>query len=455
MNDKNDGILKSGTPYIASLFATVIILGMLSLGGSFLINGRFLKNILPLGGRRGIDLIPVMVASRSMMAGYSIYENNSKHGRRFTDFLAEKNKVRYVYPPLAAYIFAPLAFLPDRLSYWVWSIIQTAIVLGLVVACCLKLNFSPLETVALVGLLIFSYPVTFLMERGNFDALVMLFYLSSFFFWLEKRNEYLVASCLSVAILLKLFPAAFLFFFIFKKEWGIVVKTVVISMFLSVIAGLRFIPEYGANLAGLLASLPRHLFVANHSTVCFLLRLQATMGCFSDTATEISIYGSHLINAAVFAFIAFHSWKWRNKTGDLPRMVEICAYMLFMSVASAISYDYKLVFMCFIVPVLVKGVARMNGEKRHLWLTIAIYICLAHCLIPTWGLIGNHSGLLAIALASKFPFMVALIFAIVRLNAILIAEEKKNIAVGRAQLETCDAAQTSSLDSKPFSFDVM
>ena len=411
--------------YVFSFAALALLFISLSGLASFLVNGQKRWEIIPPASIRKADYVPLLIAGRSLMAGHSIYENNRGCGEEFNDPLAGENEVRYVYPPLAAYIFAPLAFFSEKTSYLIWSAAQIAIILGILALTSKKLGFTHLETSILGTVVFLSYPIWFSLERGNFDALVMLFYLSAFFLWLDKRSEYLVAFLLAVAILLKLFPLALLLFFLLKKEWNIIAYTIIAAILLSLLVGLRFIPEYGAVFAKLLVGLSKHLFVANHSTICFILRTQAICGLFSDAAVRISIYLSHLINLSLFGFIAYHSWRW-GKRSKLNLMIEICAYLLFMSVASAVSYDYKLVFMCFMVPVLIKGIVMMNKIKRRSFLTLVIYVCMAYCLTATWCLIGNHSGLPAAILASKFPFMVVLIVSIVRMDSILLYDRAES-----------------------------
>jgi hypothetical protein len=80
--------------------------------------------------------------------------------------------------------------------------------------------------VILVGL---SYPVLFLLDRGNHEMLVFAFIAGFFYFTYVREYPWLAALCLAAAIAFKLYPATLLLLLLAERRFKPLVLTVIIA----------------------------------------------------------------------------------------------------------------------------------------------------------------------------------------------------------------------------------
>jgi hypothetical protein len=90
--------------------------------------------------------------------------------------------------------------------------------------------------VILVGL---SYPVLFVLDRGNMEMLVFAFIAGFFYFTYVREHSWMAALCLAAAIACKLYPATLLLLLLAERRFKPLVLTVIIAGGLTAIsAGL-------------------------------------------------------------------------------------------------------------------------------------------------------------------------------------------------------------------------
>jgi hypothetical protein len=78
----------------------------------------------------------------------------------------------------------------------------------------------------LVGL---SYPVLFVLDRGNMEMLVFAFVAGFFYFTYVRERPWMAALCLAAAIAFKLYPATFLLLLLAERRFKPLVLTVIIA----------------------------------------------------------------------------------------------------------------------------------------------------------------------------------------------------------------------------------
>jgi Glycosyltransferase family 87 len=116
---------------------------------------------------------------------------------------------RYVYPPLALRVFSWCAALPPQLATAVWIIVLGGIASLAALHCWGErgeLGLWRARLPAFVASFLWSTPVLFAMERGNYDLLVLGLVLAAGAF-LSRRYDILAGVCLAVAAWLKVYPA--------------------------------------------------------------------------------------------------------------------------------------------------------------------------------------------------------------------------------------------------------
>jgi uncharacterized membrane protein len=80
--------------------------------------------------------------------------------------------------------------------------------------------------VILIGL---SYPVLFVLDRGNMEMLVFAFIAGFFYFTYVRECRWMAALCLAAAIAFKLYPATLLLLLLAERRFKLLVLTVVIA----------------------------------------------------------------------------------------------------------------------------------------------------------------------------------------------------------------------------------
>jgi hypothetical protein len=121
--------------------------------------------------------------------------------------------LRYVTPPTAAILFAPLTFLSLRSATLLFLVVNLVVVcLGLVI---IKRN-SGCSWLLVPGALL-SYPVLFLLERGNVDGLVFLLVAFTLVGW--GRRDTWIGVTLMMASLLKVYPLLLFIPAAIERRW--------------------------------------------------------------------------------------------------------------------------------------------------------------------------------------------------------------------------------------------
>jgi len=136
------------------------------------------------------------------------------------------------YPPLTALLMLPIARLEPLTAKLYWNILNL-----------LLLALSILVIKKLVTLNVFSVGIIFFLSAyalaNNFlfgqAYMLVLFCLVMFIYFMIKGRSLPAAVFLSLSIVLKFYTVFFIFLFIFKKEYRLLVYTIVIT-------GLLFIP---------------------------------------------------------------------------------------------------------------------------------------------------------------------------------------------------------------------
>lgn len=181
---------------------------------------KFVREILQ------IDFSIYYTAAQSLNAGLSPYINHINNKPPIWDGVDVFQHSIFLYPPLAANLFQPLALLPYRFAKLIWT--------GgsfLLVILCLAIVSKSLSTPRFSQLLIIGtavalfFPLQIELERGQIDA-VILFLLTSSLFLLSKRDfkkQFLSGIFFSISTLLKLHCVYLLPFLFLRKQWNVIV----------------------------------------------------------------------------------------------------------------------------------------------------------------------------------------------------------------------------------------
>ncbi len=186
-----------------------------------------------------IDFRAFYLAGKSVLYHLDPYLN---HVSLFPEFYGPVNSNNaptsgLVYPPFAALIFTPLACF----SYPIAKIVFSIFIIFMLFLLCfhfVKQSKFIIQGEAIL-FIICSFPVITTFERGQIDILIVC--LTVFSFYLYNRHKLIFPSSLllATAICIKIFPIFTLIYYLYKKEFKLIIYTFV-GTFLLFIAPLIY-----------------------------------------------------------------------------------------------------------------------------------------------------------------------------------------------------------------------
>jgi len=256
------------------------------------------------------------------------------------------------YFPLAYILYFPFAFINNVfVSYGIFLSTFLSFLIYSNIKFLKSDNISFLENFSNIFIMTFlCYPVLFLLDKGNLDAILLIFF--TVFVFLFKNEKYLSSSILlSVINAIKPFPILFLFLFLFKKRYKEFFFSIIITMFL-VIGGFMVLKGNFFNQVVVfiqnLAFFKRDYIYANNNNFGMIQNSSLFMAmkllfCRLSTPSLIStvlldkIYStiSILGNIIILFFVAKEQIFWR----------KIALLTFSMLLFSYVVLDYKLVFL--------------------------------------------------------------------------------------------------------------
>jgi len=187
----------------------------------------------------------------------------------------------YRYPPLLAVLIMPLLALPPRVAGFVWTIANTIAVMGAVavLAEILPGGRKRLPWMWLIAVLF--VPVLSTLYSGQVNALVLLSIALAL--WASQRNRPTEAGlALSLGIMLKLMPLTLVVYFLWRRQWRVVIGAIaglaILALLCIPFVGWDAMWSYGQHMA--LKADPHQFEVKPQN--------QALVGFFSRILTSYS-----------------------------------------------------------------------------------------------------------------------------------------------------------------------
>lgn len=182
----------------------------------------------------GGDFVATYAAANRVLRGEPIYDTTA-----YDEASTDPYGRLYSYPPLHVYAFVPLALLPYKISYLVWNGLTVVLIMG---SCLLAARLTEAPALVFVSLLLIYTQSSFLqfqLERGQTDApslFLMVAMISAYAG--KRRNIYLAALWLALAALIKALPAAFVLFFLLRREFRLLLAFAAIGIALALLTGI-------------------------------------------------------------------------------------------------------------------------------------------------------------------------------------------------------------------------
>jgi hypothetical protein len=172
-----------------------------------------------------MDFSAFYTAGEALNRGLSPYDNNIYQSPPVWDGVNIFVHSRFLYPPPAAELFRPLAFLPYFQAKALWTIVSLACIgAALIGTARIFRPKSPAEAL-LVGILVTSYfPLLTELERGQIDSFTLVLLVAAFILLGQssRPKEMLAGILIAFAALLKLHVAYIApFLWIRGHRWGV------------------------------------------------------------------------------------------------------------------------------------------------------------------------------------------------------------------------------------------
>jgi hypothetical protein len=200
---------KFETLTVSILLAILVTLGALRLASFVVVFGEESLQM---------DFSAFYTAGEAANAGLSPYEN---HYPDIWDGICRFQHSRFLYPPLVATLFRPIAAVPYHIAKYLWMLLSLACVAASIVLAFKAIGgeLGLVSRLALAFFVLFFHPLLVLLERGQVDAITLLLVTASFFLICCRRRDFAAGILLAVAVLLKLHTIYVVPFLLLRRKW--------------------------------------------------------------------------------------------------------------------------------------------------------------------------------------------------------------------------------------------
>jgi len=145
----------------------------------------------------------------------------------------------YAYTPVVLRLFSWTSLISSQTALNIYRVMMTVFVLlsaWMSWKARLDLNINKIPLLFIIVLMLFSYPIVFAMERGNFDLVVIPFLLLSIWLFQKDRKSLDILSgiVLSVIPWLKVYPGLLVLGLIALKKWRVFTTFILSSLFIGI-----------------------------------------------------------------------------------------------------------------------------------------------------------------------------------------------------------------------------
>ena len=187
-----------------------------------------------------MDFTAYYFAGKSLNNGLSPYENHVLSRWDLWDGVNMFKHSRFLYPPLIANLFQPLASLPYIKAKYIWNFFNLfCYLLCFVLLIKIFLFSKDFIKILIAGILTFNFfPFITLLERGQIDCITFLLLLTGLMLLVKSKKYHFTSGFLmGITSLFKLYSLLLLPFFLIRKKF-IVVYGYISGMLLIIILTL-------------------------------------------------------------------------------------------------------------------------------------------------------------------------------------------------------------------------
>jgi alpha-1,2-mannosyltransferase len=255
----------------------------------------------------------------------------------------------YIYPLFLAFVFIPFVFIPYWLASTIWFALSVA---GLAGACLMLQRLASAESggtgtgrhlaaAGLIAILAIFQPIQSGLIEGQVNTIV-LFCMAMFYGSYTRKCPLSAGAWLGAAIAIKVLPAVLLVFLLVRRQYRIMLWTLLCTVFLCtlpvIVAGRSFIAYYQSYLDVFL--LPSMAHAAANCVLNF--NLAGSLGCLLPTVPRmwLKIISGLLVAAGLLAIEATAT-RCRRPAWDIWCF---CAYLIACPLLSPMVEIHHFVF---------------------------------------------------------------------------------------------------------------
>jgi len=353
-----------------------------------------------------MDFSAFYTAGESLNLGLSPYDNHITQSEPIWDGVDIFTHSRYLYPPLVAIIFQPIALLPYYYAKQLWMVISLfSLFISLWMSSRLifgdkyrSYGFVVKCSVAILACL--YYPLLSFLERGQIDAITLLLLVIGIRIMIHDRRSLLPGILFSLATLLKLHIVYLVPFLILRRQWmalaGYIAGCVLIGMMTVALNGSALSMSY------VYEHLPRIAQYGEGGTDTMKVPGLALQKVLKGVPSGLTIKDGRTYRPSDFEFSS-NATLARTKIADSIRAIRY-SFGMTMTMTSVSAIFFSLFFAALVIVGSVFGVRPQHPDlpsEFGYWLMILIIILL--CAPLTWVM--NAIWLLPAAIVFIYQYL--------------------------------------------------
>lgn len=294
------------------------------------------------------------------------------------------------YPPNSLLFYIPFALLPYNVAQGLFVPLSALIIFGITLFSFKVVDVRNPNLISLLlvfSLIIFSFPTRFTLGMGQNNLIVFLLLIVSYYLYKTKR-KISSAVILGLAISLKTIFVFFLLFYLFKKEWKILMVSVVtivsVVLLTTVFFGSDLYLFYIKQVVPPLLNFSGREIYYNQSFLGFVSRLTIT------PILRMTINNAFLLTDL---FLVFYLTYCKNKNKKFDNL-KFSLFIISILMIDTLSWQHHFVWLIFPFIVLSNHIIKL--KRAYLWVLLGISY-----LLVAWNFKNP-------TLFSKFPFSLIL-----------------------------------------------
>jgi hypothetical protein len=171
-----------------------------------------------------MDFTAYYTAGKALNNGLSPYENHVLDRWDLWDGINMFKHSRFLYPPLVANMFQPLAVLPYIKAKYIWNFFNLTCLLICFIVLLKIFGFNKdFNKILVAGILTFNFfPFITLLERGQIDCITFLLIILGLTFLIKKEKYYFVSGLFfGIATLFKPYSLLLIPFLFIRKKYKV------------------------------------------------------------------------------------------------------------------------------------------------------------------------------------------------------------------------------------------